>query len=312
MQKNTLRSDYKSERNQKIYDEYTSSDVSFNTLAKKYKISPQRVKFIVDEVRTNALKKELSLTDTKSARENYKNLAVTVREQGNLALALDMFEKTLAWDGAHNNIVGEIDVLGHKKIALTLKADLETNRKKKSALLAQASETMQTALDLCKKSKVDSGKLAIQKVHFAGLLYKESELLTKQAARDKLTKALTLLNQAITDLPGTKAHKAWPLGIKARVQYALADTQGALESLYSAQKMLYEGYDAEVNKADQSTLKLRVWVSGTFMWFAHIFAAEKKLILAEIYASAVLVTPDPDGILKDRIREARELLKTLS
>lgn len=325
---NSVRADYKLQRNLKIYEEYSNSKVSLNELAKKYSVSPQRIKYIVDEFKTNELADKLAPDDVKEKREAYKNDAVVKRQNGKLALALKMFDEVVKWDEAHANLRGKVDVLGHKKITLTLLADKTSRFENKRELISEARRCIEEALTIAQNNPdIPSGPAAIQKVHIASLLLRESEFLAVKEAG--LTQALKIVNEAIDELPGSIAHKAWPLVTKAKILYALQKKEEAIDALLTAQKYLYLGYEEELGWAktrvekvhadaklnligdDQAKMKLRVWSSGISECFAEILEKEHKDILAEIYAAAVLKTPDPENILKSRKLKATLIIKRI-
>lgn len=307
--KTDIRSDYKLKRNKKIYEEYINTDTSFNKLAKKYEISPQRIKFIIEDLKEKGLEKNLTLKSLKVERENYKDTAVKLREQGKLDISLKMFDEILEWDTANDNLRGKMDVLGHKKISLTLLSDTAKSKAKKQGYLSEAIECVKEALVIAESQKdIPVGPKAIQKVHMASLLFKLSSLLDKKNRAAKQREAIEYINSSLKDLPGSKAHRTWPLSIKANILHALGQSQEALEVLYEAQQCLYDGYDGEIKGDDQGELKLRVWNSGVSLAFAKIFADMNKPILAEVHAAAVVNTVDPDDVLVSRKKEAKELL----
>ena len=56
-----IRSDYKINRNKEIYEDYQNSDTSFNKLAQKYGLSPQRIQSIVSDFKKKNLEASLSI-----------------------------------------------------------------------------------------------------------------------------------------------------------------------------------------------------------------------------------------------------------
>lgn len=307
-----LRSDYKLKRNKKIYEEYINTNASFNILAKKYDLSPQRIRFIIEDLKNKGLEKRLKVSDKKTKRESFKDIGVALREQGKLDTSIKIFDDILAWDDANNNLRGKIDVLGHKKINLTLLSDNASSDSIKLKYLEDAEKCMKESFQIAKSQKgIPLGSKATQKVHMASLLFRLSALLDDKNRAVKQREAIEYLDSALQNLPGSKAHRAWPLSIKANILHALGQTQKALEALYEAQQCLYDGYDGEIKGADQGEMKLRVWSSGVSLALAKIYIDMHKPILAEIQASAVTVTPDPDKILVARKKEAKKILSSL-
>lgn len=325
-----MRIDYKVERNKQIFADYINSDTSFNKLAQKYGVSPQRVRYVVNDYKNRNLGIGLDIKSSKEEREAYKNKAVEVRESGHADIALGMFDDVIKWDEEHLNMRGKIDVLGHKKICLTHLAD-NSDETEKNTYLEDATQCLVEAIDLIEKTlDIPAGNIGIQKVHLASLLYDKA--MVEKTSRSKkysmLKDGLEKIEEALQILPGSKAHKAWPMLTKARILYALEKVDDALKALREGQQYLFEGYEEELGNAqnrtkkerdkslsnlgnDQAQLKLRVWNSGLMLGFAEIYFKEGKFILAEVYASAVYNTPDPDGTLKLRKSQAKKILDAL-
>lgn len=307
-----FRSDYKVERNKKMYEEYINTDISFNKLALKYNISPQRARYIINDLKNKGLNKTLDLKSGKKAKDEYKKAAVELRESGKHSLALEMFEQVYKWEKAKNETKGVMDVLGHIKITLVSMAEKTNNAQKKKEHMNQAQEATQEALELGKKDKsIKPGTLAIQKVHLGSLIADEALLFKGTEEQNKLKESIKLFDDALKNFPGSKAHKAWPLGNKAKSLILLKEYEKALKTLQEAQQDLFAGYEEEMSNKDQGNLKLRVWNSGVMLGFAAVYAKSNKPLLAEVYASAVINTPDPDGILTNRKKQAKTILENL-
>ncbi len=306
-----VRSDFKYDRTKQIYEEYVKSKTSYNQLAKKYGVSPQRISYLISDYRKKDLHKGLSITAPKEDREARKNIAVELREKGKPSIAVEIFEEVISWDEANNNPRGKMDVLGHKKIALVLQADKAPDDKRKRELLSEAVACIEESLAIGESLEVPGGAKAIQQVHLASMIFNQSQYLSQVQAGTELRKAVEILTKAIEVLPGSEAHKAWAFGIKAKLLHRLGQDDKALQTLFEAQAKLYEGYDAEIKGADQADIKLRVWSSGIQLGFAQIYFDQKRLLLAEIHASAVVNTPDPQGVLKARKKEAKDILNRL-
>jgi hypothetical protein len=241
------------------------------------------------------------MINSKEQREQQKDEAVKLREGGKHKEALVMFDEVIAWDKENDNKRGLIDVLGHKKIALKLMAD-NSEGNEKERLMKETETAAKEGLDLAIKEFGDkSGQVATQRAHFASLLN----------SQEKPEEALKYLKDSLKHLAGSEAHKAWPLGMKAHSEYLLGNYKEALKTLQLAQDKLFEGYEKEVEMDDQAQLKLRVWNSGIMLGYAMVYAKSKKPILAEVYAGAVLATPDPDNILANRKTEAQRILDSL-
>lgn len=306
------RSDYNADRNKQIYDEYLTTDASFNVLAKKYDLTPQRVNAIVNELKNKGLGTKLSSTESKEQRNAYKDQAVEMREKGSLDLSLRMFDEVIEWDIKNGNARGQTDVLGHKKIALTLLADKADTPQQKSIYLNQAVSCIKEGIKISEgMTEFAPGNLAVQKTHMASLLLQLSETVDIKEKVENLKQARRLINEAVKDLAGSKAHMAWPLTILSQVHIGLGAYDEALDCLLEAQRKLFDGYEEEMKYADQGRMKLRVWNTGIELGLARLYKETGKNILAEVHAQAVIETPDPEKILVARKRQASQLLKQL-
>lgn len=249
--------------------------------------------------------------NTMAQREEAKNKAVVLREQGNLEEALTILNNVISWDQENANPRGQMDALGHKKITLTLLADNTQDIKKRRTYIDEATKCIEQAIKLGKENDLPKGTIAIQYVHKASLHLKYAHLYESFEKTTQLKYALEAIDAGLENLPGSKAHRAWALTIKANILHEQKRFDEALEVLFDAQRCLYEGYAAEMKAQDQGTIKLRTWSSGIFLTLGKVYLDTGKPILAEICFSSVLKTPDPEGILKARKDEARKLLDML-
>lgn len=236
-------------------------------------------------------------------REAYKNKAVETREAGHLEEARAMFEQIIAWDKVNNNLQGQIDVMGHLRITLTRLAEAETDPEKKKELQEEALKMVEDALALGETdSSIPEGTKTIQKVHYVNVLH--------DAGKDE--EALKVVNEALTNFPGTPAHKAWPANAKAQIQSSLGDVTGALATLEQGERWLFEGYTDEMNRNDQPEIKINVWLAGLHLTKARIYEKEGRHILARHYANSVLQIDDPSETLGERKKEAQRILDSIN
>lgn len=308
------------ERNQKIYNRYTESGLSFNKLSKEFNLTPQRIQKIVSDYKTNEIAKTLSPTAKQDIREKYKNLSIEVRENGNLELSLKMFEQIIIWDNKNKNYRGLSDVYGHINIIYNKLAEKSID--KKVEYFEKATEYLQKAVDLINKGLAPAGSEAIIKVRIAATKNKRAVLLTGVEKNKELNSALKIIEEAIKPLPGSKAHKAWALKIKAQILAHLEEFDKAIDTLAIAEKHLYLGYDEELKtKAvngrqiignDQAVMKIKIWLVGIQLTYAEIFEKSGKDLLAIYYANAVINTKDTEGILEESKKQAKEILNRLS
>jgi len=308
-----IRDSYKIERNRQIYEDYMSNNTSYNQLAKKYGVSPQRVNFIINDLKNKKLDVSLTPASTKEQREKYKNRAVEMREANKLSAAVKMFKDIIEWDEANNNARGEMDALGHLKITLQLLADKEKDPKEKFNLMQAVTQTVQHAIDIGEKnSEIPEGPKTIHKVHLASATLdtycNASDPKIKQI---QLNKALEIINNAITLLPGSQAHKAWPMGTKAKILLELNRVDEALDTLDAAERCIYTGYEDEIKRADQADVKLNVWLAGIHLAKSLAYKNSKRFILAKHYANSVLNISDPGKIMGVRKDQAKRILNEL-
>lgn len=252
------------------------------------------------------------MKDPKEKREELKNQAVLLREQEKYQEALEIFDEILKWDELNDNPRGKMDVLGHKRLALSEIAEKSTDTNEKKRLLTKATKCIEDALALeGTHPRINEGVIQTQKIHLASALLKESTVSESQAAGQLRKLALETIEEVLDNYLGDVAAKAWPLGIKADICLAQQKINAAIDSLLEAQKVLFEGYRVAVKEADQIELKYKVWLSGTFARLSNIANNENMPLISEIYSGAILGIPDPDNILKSKKSQAEENLKNL-
>ena len=319
-----IRSDYKTSRNLVIYEEYISSDVSYNKLAKKHNLSPQRVRSIINGIKEKGLEKGLdSIKSSKTDREQYKNLAVEQREKGNLEIALKMFEDIVEWDEKHKNYRGQDDVYGHIRLVYKAFAYRSKTKKEKLHYLKLFDEFLDNSMKLGKEGKLPGGALVMHKVHKATSNLALS-LIDKKNKEQLLKDALQEINAAIVALPGSHAGKAWPLKIKAKILINLERYDQAYDAIAAGFKYLYDYYDEHMhwdkyrlNKGenlignDQAAMKIQSWQLGLNFVLGDLYIHTKKPVLAKGCLEAVAETYNPDGYFTTHINDAKEILKLI-
>lgn len=301
------------DRNKQIYDEYVSTQTSYNILAKKYNVSPQRIQFIISDLRTKNLDTKLEATSTKEEREQYKNMAVKFREAGKFALAEKMFKEIVAWDEHKLNHRGEMDALGHLKLTYQAMADKETDHNTKIKYTQLARESIEKAITIGETyPEIPKGAITIQKVHLANLLMDKYINYDGPEKNSDLFKAIGIIDESLKDFPGSEAHKAWALAAKAKALTLVKQYEAALDTLDLAERKLYEGYKEEFAKNDQPELKLNVWLSGIHLTKAAIYKETDRKVLAKHYASSVITINDPTKALVVRKAQAKRLLQAIN
>lgn len=255
--------------------------------------------------------KDLSLTATKEQREEFKNTAVLVRESGKYMDSISLFDQVLAWDSKHENYKGYIDALGHKKIALTLLADT-SGKDEALTFLSTAASCVSEAIDLGKtKGVMTEGQVSIQLVHQASLLVRQADLANPDEKENSCLKALESLDLALKALPGSLAHRAWPLGIKAKALCSLGRIEEAFRVLLDAKLALFNGYSEELT-TEQGSIKLDIWSTGLDLVFAEVYTKAGQKDFATYLLNSVISSDKSKVHLNTRREQAHRQLKKLS
>ncbi len=316
-------SDQKYDRNQEIYNKYMQGNTSYNKLAREYNLTPQRIQVIVSDFRNQKTKDNLKPNDPQEKREEYKNLAIEVRESARYKKAISMFKEVLAWDVANKNHTGYVDVLGHTKIAYVKLAENSKNKKDQEYYYTKATESLDEAVKTIKEYDLGEGRMAIMKVHKTGIMIKLANSQSKTKKEKTLKLALKTINSAIKSLPGSEAHKAWAMIKKAQILHLMGNSQDALNVAHDAETNLFLGYDQELDVkynqktgrkvigGDQGIIKLRVWLSMIFITIAQIYKDTQKYVLAQYYVESVLSINDPEKVLKSIKQDAKKLQKEI-
>jgi hypothetical protein len=238
------------------------------------------------------------MINTKENREQLKNNAVELREQGSLDESISLFKEIITWDLENENFKGAVDVYGHLKISYLLKydetSDLEFFKLAKNSNL--------DAIELAKEHNLNP---SISQIHYCSMILK-----SEASTETDYLEALDLIDSSISTLKGSLASQAWPLNIKAKLLISLKKYDEALSVLCFAQEQLSKGYLEEKNKDDQFELKLNIWSSGILLSIAKIHIETNKPILARLYLNCIMNMEDVDYLVA-RKKEASELLACL-
>ncbi len=308
------RPDYQTERNQLIYNDYLSGKYSYSTLASKYNLTSQRIQSIVKDFQTRGYGKTLDLKAKIAEREIFKDEAIKIRENGNLVIALNMFKQVIAWDLANKNPKGAIDVYGHLRITYSRIGKGKRNNDEKLENFKKAASAIKDAIILCDKfpETKDKGRIAMLNTHLAGNMVELISLTTNEAEKTKiLNEALAIINNAIKDLAGSRAHLSWPKRAKGEILFLLERNEEALDTLLDAEKDIFFGYKIEVGENKDKEFVIGVWLSGLHLTIARMALAMKLNVIAKHYATSVLSIQDPTGTLNERKKEAKRILESL-
>lgn len=249
----------------------------------------------------------------KKQREEIKNEAAKVRESGKLEKALNMFEEVRAWDKANENTKGEVDVMGHIRICYTRLADEADEPTKATELRMSAIEISEEALEIAENSNAfDKGGVAIQKIHFASAMMDIARNASQGEKTKQLERGLKIIDEAIANLPGSEAHKAWPTNTKGKILAELGRENEALQVLIDGEKFISAGYHDEVANGDQAKMKMNVWWSGLLITRAGIYIKQDKTLLAKHALATVLQISKEEKALGERAKEAQRMLDRMS
>ncbi|HSX39697.1 MAG TPA: hypothetical protein VLI92_03890 [Candidatus Saccharimonadales bacterium] len=245
-------------------------------------------------------------------RETLKNQAIEKRESGNLQEALELFKSVEQLDISDGNVRGQLDILGHIRITYSRLAEEETDLHKRKEYRKMAMNVVDEAITVGEQNAdISQGALVIQKVHLASSLLDYSKELANHEKQVVLETALKNVEEAVRDLPGSKAHKSWPCNTEAQILLELGQYDKAFKTAQQGETWLFEGYDEEVRADDQAEMKLNVWLSGLHLTMGRICAAQNKKFLARQYAVSVLAIEDHKNTLHARKHDAQKLLDSL-
>jgi tetratricopeptide (TPR) repeat protein len=246
-------------------------------------------------------------------REDFKLQGIEMRENGKLKEALKLFRQIEDTDIQSDNVKGRMEILDEIRTVYAAMGDVEKDVKAKKDFFQKALNTAEEAIDLGRThTGISKESLSLQEVHLASALLDtvkdEADMTLK---RTRLSDALSLVDHAIQNLPGSLANRAWPANLKAKIEYELGSIDDSLHTLVQAQEWVLKGYEEEMKKDSQAEMKLNIWLSGLMLTTADICAKEDKPFLAKHYCAYILSMYDPKGYLSDKKREAQKILDFL-
>lgn len=251
---------------------------------------------------------------SKEERDTLLKEAEVTRERGELEAALNMFLKIKEWDEQNDvNNPKRSAVYGHMRITYSRMALHEPELPNKKEFLSLASQCSQEGLAFMEAFPDEKGLLATMQIHAASSANELAEVVEGEERTLELNKALMRIEEAIKNLPGSEAHKAWPLRTKTEILRKLQRFPEATQCALNGIELIFKGYLDELEKdAEAAELKLLVWITGLHLELARIARDENKMLLARYFAGLVVNTTDTSGTLTERKKEAQELLDSLS
>lgn len=266
---------------------------------------------------------ELPLTAKKIERNQYLNDAIEARERANLTTALEMFDWVVIWDREQISreytderaLTSLMHTLGHRRITLTHLGNDATSEEEKKTYYQRAYNDAQESYDLVDNGHVQipAGDIAIAGVHLANAILSLTEYLDEPKRTNELKKALNIIDNAIDEISGSEAHKAWPIHTKCKILIKLRRHRAAYKTAAEGLQHIWNGYDIETkNGTDKDGLhKIYVWQTGLYLSMADVCIASNYPLLAKVHLLAVIAMEDLDDNLGERIKEARTRLAKL-
>lgn len=240
--------------------------------------------------------------------------AIELREAGKLVEELELLRVTETLAAEIGDIGGRMDVLSELRAVYSKMGDEEKDAKAKKDFFQKALNTAEAAVDLGRSHpEISKDSLPLQEVYLSSaLLDTVKEEMDVELKKTRLSGALSLVNHAIENLPGTLANRAWPANLKAKIEYEMGSIDDSLHTLVQAQEWVLKGYEDEMKVDDKAEVKLNSWLCGLMITTASICAKENKPFLAKHYCAYVLSMYDPTGYLSDKKREAQAILDSLN
>ena len=241
-------------------------------------------------------------------REKHRDEAVALRENQKYEEAIKKFEEIIEWDKQHENIRGQVDVIGHIRIVYmnwALNTEDPDTRKK---YVQKAEELAEEAVKLAEKHLSDNkGAIAIAQAHLADVYIELLRYGYAKNPEELKVQCLGLINESLKNLTGSESHKAWLYNKLAQIQYLSGKVEAAFQAITDGEVALAKGERDEKKERD-GVMKLKIWQSGLWLTQAYIYSKENAPELALMYAQAVLSLEDPDGTLSTRKAQAKRLI----
>ena len=126
---------------------------------------------------------------------------------------LELFLEIEKWDEQNENLIGQVDVLGHLRIVYVRLVDVAESEDTKKELRKKALEVVDKALKIANRNqdKISEEQKVTTKVYLVSAQISYSKHLRGKEKEIVLQEALKIIDEAIQKLPGSKVHKSWAL-----------------------------------------------------------------------------------------------------
>lgn len=206
------------------------------------------------------------MDNTKTSNSELITNAVNLRESGALEESLEEFKNLKEKFEKEKNYRDLVNVLGGMKINYQLLADNLDEKdpehdKKALEYLVNVESSINKSLYLIAMHKdvIPEGHSIILLVHSASAKLNLSKYIKDDVEKKvKLISALQDVNDAIDKLPGSLAHKAWPISTKAKILMELGELEDAIEIVEEGYIFLKDGYEEEMKNNDGER-NLAIW-----------------------------------------------------
>lgn len=309
----------KTDKNQEIYKEYINSDTNYEKLARKHNLSTEEVKEIIKYYKTEDLER-LIVTDIHHKREKYKNLAVELGLQGNFDKSITMLNDVLNWDRDNKNARGLFDATGHLLNVYRSKYKV-SDKSTRLDIISKKEDIFANLSTMNAEGLLDKGQQSMLRVQEANMLLLKADEVANENKRIEITRqAIDTLIDLLSNLPGSDAHKLWPLNKAIKAMIDIKDYSNAKKYLNIAHSYLIDGYKAEVGKSsldkryvgnDQAIIKINYWMASLYANYAHLNYELENWHLAKIYAYMVLAIKTDENTLFSLHKQMNELLNEL-
>jgi hypothetical protein len=251
---------------------------------------------------------KINITNNKE-REDIEQKAAALLQMADLPGALRLYMFVLDWDKYKENVLSQISTLSNLRIIYSQLSKEAQDVRKKKEMADKALEVITEALNLADSNNIESSVLLVYQVLTK---FENAMELDETPKRRELRDCLNCINDAIVHLPGSKAYKAWPANLKAKIQSELQEIEAAMDTLDWAEKMVYFGYLEEFElAAGDAVNKINLWLANLYLTRIDLFIKSGRLLLAKNYANYVISIEGSAPTLLECKKEAQKVVGSL-